>query len=658
MAVNPLSSAVTNTDMKWAFPNLENPTIIDLSKTGGQNWWQFAPNQDVIFIGSTTTRTLDKLQTDGGRNIVVLGGDFQPGTDSKSAALQFLNLNGSVHVEGVHIDSKNASQDGIAVGGAGSKQPTVTVQNTLIENIHGTKDGIHADVFQTHGAVGDMRFYNVSGSTSYQGFFIAPQYSPGHKSADFENVNIKYTGGAGNTYQYWFVDGSNQTPYPVTLKNVYATERSGQHAEDSSVWPKSGMGDMSAVRVGNQITWPKMPYKGAITVGSPTKDFATTDKTGLNFSVDAPGVHSGTIGHGTVAPPTPVEPTPTPVDPTPTPVDPTPTPTPVDPTPTPVDPGFTLPVSGAATKWINVSNATSWTQGTNGNDQMAGVQGKADTGGMAGGKGDDTYIVDNAGDKVVEKGGEGVDTVLSYSGSYKLSANVENLTLGGTGHLNGTGNDSNNILTGNDGNNVLQGGGGDDLLLGGKGNDTLDGGTGADTMKGGSGADTYIVDNAKDQVVELSNEGVDLVKSSISYKLGAFVENIQLTGSSNINATGNDYHNVMTGNSGNNRMEGMAGNDTLTGGGGKDTFVLNAAGEGVDVIKDFKIGTDSLDVRGLLKAMGSTSSDAVKDHLLEVVQNGKNAEVIAHAPGHDPVKVAVVENVNALDLAKTSDYWS
>lgn len=57
--------------------------------------------------------------------------------------------------------------------------------------------------------------------------------------------------------------------------------------------------------------------------------------------------------------------------------------------------------------------------------------------------------------------------------------------------------------------------------------------------------------------------------------------------------------------------------------------------------------------------MGASSTEqAIKDHLLEVVQNGANAEVIAHAPGHEPAKVAVIENVDAATLLKTSDHWS
>ena len=97
---------------------------------------------------------------------------------------------------------------------------------------------------------------------------------------------------------------------------------------------------------------------------------------------------------------------------------------------------------------------------------------------------------------------------------------------------------------------------GSNLIDGGAGNDTLDGGAGADTMIGGTGNDTFIVDNVGDVVTENLNEGTDTVQSSISYTLGANVENLTLTGSGNINGTGNGDANVVTGNSGNNTLDG------------------------------------------------------------------------------------------------------
>jgi len=76
---------------------------------------------------------------------------------------------------------------------------------------------------------------------------------------------------------------------------------------------------------------------------------------------------------------------------------------------------------------------------------------------MLGGLNDDTYVVDNAGDIVIENLGEGIDNVQSGI-SYTLTDNVENLTLTGTANLAGTGNTLDNVIIGNSGHNILDGG--------------------------------------------------------------------------------------------------------------------------------------------------------------------------------------------------------
>lgn len=100
---------------------------------------------------------------------------------------------------------------------------------------------------------------------------------------------------------------------------------------------------------------------------------------------------------------------------------------------------------------------------------------------MTGSAASNTFVVDNASDKVIEKEAapDAVDTVES-SIDYTLGDNLENLRLTGAA-LRGTGNGEDNKIAGTGRDNILTGGGGDDMLNGRGGNDVLDGQAGRDT---------------------------------------------------------------------------------------------------------------------------------------------------------------------------------
>ena len=144
--------------------------------------------------------------------------------------------------------------------------------------------------------------------------------------------------------------------------------------------------------------------------------------------------------------------------------------------------------------------------GDGGNDALIGgpgadlLQGGPGVDVMDGGAGNDTYVVENPRDRVVEGVGQGTDTVVS-SVSHTLAANVENGTLIGTAVTSLSGNTLANVLTGSAvtnglaggaGNDTLAGGAGNDLLLGGTGLDRLAGGFGRDLMTGGGGGDVFL----------------------------------------------------------------------------------------------------------------------------------------------------------------------
>ncbi len=248
------------------------------------------------------------------------------------------------------------------------------------------------------------------------------------------------------------------------------------------------------------------------------------------------------------------------------------------------------------------SNFGDTLKGTSGGNRLDGGAG-ADR--MEGGRGADVYVVDDAGDLVMEADntpaegdgllahldiGSATDTVIA-SISYTLGNFLEILQLTGTADLSGTGNALANRLEGNAGSNVLQ-------SL--DGNDELDGGAGADRMEGGRGADTYYVDNTGDLVIETDNQAAagagdelvaldigsatDKVIASVSFTLGNFVEILELAGSDALAGAGNALDNRLVGNSGNNNLTGGAGNDEIDGGAGADTAMFSGAKSAYSVL--------------------------------------------------------------------------
>ncbi len=276
---------------------------------------------------------------------------------------------------------------------------------------------------------------------------------------------------------------------------------------------------------------------------------------------------------------------------------------------------------------------------------------------LTGGAGNDTYGVNLSSDVVIENANEGIDLVQS-SVTFTLASNFENLTLTGTSGVSGTGNALDNILIGNNNNNSLTGGGG---------NDTLTGSGGTDTMIGGTGDDTYVVDSTSDVVTESAGEGTDLVQASATHTLSNNVENLTLTGSSAINATGNATANVLTGNSGNNTLSGAAGADTLIGGAGNDTFVVDDAGdvvtenagEGTDLVQSAITHALASNVENLTLT-GTSAINGTGNALDNVLTGNSAANTLAGGAGNDTYVIdaagdVVTEYANeGVDLVQSS----
>ncbi|HAX89122.1 MAG TPA: hypothetical protein DCY91_23365, partial [Cyanobacteria bacterium UBA11370] len=141
-------------------------------------------------------------------------------------------------------------------------------------------------------------------------------------------------------------------------------------------------------------------------------------------------------------------------------------------------------------------------------------------------------------------------TVTSADGttqSVTITVNWVNEIIGTPDSDTLTGTNGRDHIQGLDGDDILKGLGDNDTLDGGNGNDNLDGGIGIDTLTGGEGNDTYTVDNPLDIIIEHTDEGIDLVRSSVSWILDDHLENLTLISIADIDGTGNALNNLMRG---------------------------------------------------------------------------------------------------------------
>jgi trimeric autotransporter adhesin len=236
---------------------------------------------------------------------------------------------------------------------------------------------------------------------------------------------------------------------------------------------------------------------------------------------------------------------------------------------------------------------------------------------MEGGAGNDLYIIDDA-DYILEREGEGIDTVRSGLFSYELGDHFENLELI-DGAWNGFGNSLNNRIVGNDADNFL------------------DGRAGADVMIGGGGFfDQYEVDDVGDVVIEYADGGLDQVRSQVDYTLGANIERLELFGGPAIRATGNELDNFIYGNGFDNIIDGAQGADEMLGGFGDDIYYVDNiydwasehGGQGNDTVRssiDYVLGSEIENLEligGALNATGNWFENHLVGNDLDNVLDG------------------------------------
>ena len=285
----------------------------------------------------------------------------------------------------------------------------------------------------------------------------------------------------------------------------------------------------------------------------------------------------------------------------------------------------------------NLNNQITGNSGNNtligglGNDILDTGFGGSET--LNGGAGDDTYIIRSTSTLAVaiaDSAGAN-DLVNSYI-SVDVSTlaggqGIEKVTLLGSA-FQATGNTLNNILTGNALSNDLFGGAGNDTLIGGAA-------LSFNILDGGLGNDIYVVTDANDVIQNEVNSvagGVDAVQYGgtdvvQTFTMGNFVENLTMTGTANLRATGNASINNMTGNTGNNTLSGGDGNDLINGGNGDDTLNGDAGndsltgGIGDDTING-GIGNDTLNAGTAATVAGNTLDGGAGADTYQIVNAG------------------------------------
>lgn len=310
-------------------------------------------------------------------SVTIIGGHFEPpvngfainsGGGVAPGTLSFQGC-GSVYLEGVVTDNKNlivtdaniASMganggDAVYFSGGNSRSRYLngnfTAQNCCFLNVRGvqtTPNGsvkAHGDVFQTgsntQGKAGHVRFYNVTASCDYQGFFLDPQaaaaatstttyYPGGNAGVTMNRVNIRRFREPGADYRLMFLFSSagnyDNRGYPVNMTDFYVQGFDTAEPIEEMIWPNNTAGSnnfptkyratIASDATGRYATYPGLTDAGKVVTGRIRQgapaggDFVTPSQVGRNYT-------QGTdLVAGTPVDPNPTTPTPPVITPLP-----------------------------------------------------------------------------------------------------------------------------------------------------------------------------------------------------------------------------------------------------------------------------------------------------------------------------------------------------
>jgi hypothetical protein len=208
-ASTPAPAVGAGARLGWAPPVLSSPVTVVVSNSAPVVLNLDANKDYILKLGHLSGP--GGLTVNGGHNVVIVGGQITAapdGVESHGWAMRFYDQTGTVHIEGVLIDSSN---DGITIQ---APLATFQIENVRVANNHALRDDFssaHPDLIQTWSGPKVVRIDRFTGYTDYQGFTwmnAGDAYVyPGTVTAT--NVNIRALAPQPSTVARW-PDGSTR----------------------------------------------------------------------------------------------------------------------------------------------------------------------------------------------------------------------------------------------------------------------------------------------------------------------------------------------------------------------------------------------------------------------------------------------------------------
>jgi hypothetical protein len=289
--------------LTWPPPRLDSPKTITL--TDGDDALDLESSQDYV-LKMPARKKAGHLRIAGGRNVVLIGGWSTMPAGRERGEVNFLVLDKPdtiigriVHIEGVKIDgSGGGSSDAFRIN---APRTIVQLQNIRATGIiFDTKIRQHSDLVQTGGGCRELRIDRFTGSSQFQGFYLAQDKGPNGR-LDLRHVNLRgegsrkiillAIGGAINSPK---VNGKRMFDLcdvpPVNLVDIYL-KPSLPEDPTASVLPNGGARN-PACRAklspgGRTLDWPDLRNRvtGLVQLGDPPEgDFVAEGKVGLNYN--------------------------------------------------------------------------------------------------------------------------------------------------------------------------------------------------------------------------------------------------------------------------------------------------------------------------------------------------------------------------------------